>query len=115
MERYLRRVRSIPGNVQSSSHATKLDISSIVFAVLGGLCLMLLSIFDAFNHSTAHFTLTAVFVICIAISTVLQTQEVRILERTHLDRAHLRRNAIMKLIIVSLAIAGAIVFAVMQT
>lgn len=89
--------------------------------------------------------LTAVFVIALSISAILQTMEVRLLEKNQLsrsleappsasfphpmsflalllinliyitrssslDRNHLRRNAIFKLIIVTLAVVGVIIF-----
>jgi hypothetical protein len=77
-----------------------------------------------------HWTLTAVFVVCVSISALFQTQEVRWLEKEQCvvdsqpprdvltsipvtnspDRKHLRRNAIWKLTIVSVALSGAIVF-----
>ena len=89
-----------------------LDTVATGFGILGGLCLMLLSIFDAFTYSTLHWSFTVAFVICIAVSTVCATHSIRRLESNHVDRAHLRRSAIIKLVIVSFALAGAIVFAV---
>ncbi|SCZ97074.1 BZ3500_MvSof-1268-A1-R1_Chr4-2g06974 [Microbotryum saponariae] len=109
-ERWFRHIRRIPGALKKKE--TVYDIVCCVFGILGGLALMLLSIFDAFNHSTAHWTLTLVFVVCIALSAIFQTLEVMSLERDHVDRNHLRRNAIIKLVIVSVAVAGAIGFGV---
>jgi uncharacterized membrane protein SirB2 len=107
-ERWLRHLRRIPGSMRKRE--TIYDIVACVFGFCGGLALMLLSILDAFNHSTAHWILTAVFVVCIVISAAFQTSEVMMLERDHLERRHLRRNAIIKLVIVSIAIAGAVCF-----
>ena len=107
-ERYLRHIRRIPGSMRKRE--TTWDIIACIFGFCGGLALMLLSILDAFNHSTAHWILTAVFVVCIVISAAFQTSEVMMLERDHVERRHLRRNAIIKLVIVSVAIAGAVCF-----
>jgi hypothetical protein len=107
-ERWLRHLRRIPGSLRRRE--TAYDITAVVFGVIGGLALLLLSIFNAFDYSTAHWILTAVFVVCIAISAAFQTSEVMLLERDHVERAHLRRNAIWKLCVVSFAIAGAIIF-----
>lgn len=109
-ERWLRHLRRIPGALQIRER--NIDIAAVVFGCVGGLALLLLSIFNAFDYSTAHWTLTAVFVVCVAISAALQTTEVMWLERDHEERKHLRRNAIWKLCVVSFAIAGAIVFGV---
>jgi hypothetical protein len=39
------------------------DVLAVVFGMLGGLALLLLSIFDAFNHSNIHWPLTLVFIV----------------------------------------------------
>lgn len=109
-ERWLHHIRRIPGSL--IKHETNLDIASVVFGILGGLALLMLAIFDAVNYKNVHWSMTAVFVVCIAVSCACQTAEVMLLERTHVGRKHLRRNAIVKLIIVTVAIAGAIAFAV---
>lgn len=77
------------------------DVAAVVFGIIGGLALMFLScviiveqdgfwralidllnrIFNAFQYETAHWTLTAVFVVCIAISAVCQTLQTMWLER----------------------------------
>ncbi|KAL8280353.1 hypothetical protein RQP46_007270 [Phenoliferia psychrophenolica] len=107
-ERWLRHLRRIPGALRRRERYA--DILAVVFGMIGGLALMLLSILNAFDYSTAHWILTAVFVVCVAISAACQTAETMWLERDHTERKHLRRNAIWKLVIVSLAIAFAIVF-----
>ncbi|SCV69554.1 BQ2448_2574 [Microbotryum intermedium] len=114
-ERWLRHVRRIPGALNKKE--TVYGILCCVFGVIvpkeaeqpaGDYG----RIFDAFNHSTAHGTLTLVCVVCIALSAVFQTLEVMRLRSDHSDRNHLRRNAIIKLVIVSVAVAGAIGFGV---
>ncbi|KAK4704524.1 hypothetical protein P7C70_g1689, partial [Phenoliferia sp. Uapishka_3] len=109
-ERWLRHIRRIPGVLAKKERYA--DILAVVFGIIGGLALLLLSIFNAFDYSTAHWILTAVFVVCVAISAACQTAETMWLERDHEERSHLRRNAIWKLCIVSIAIAFAIVFGV---
>ncbi|BGP27134.1 hypothetical protein JCM10295v2_006098 [Rhodotorula toruloides] len=52
----------------------------------------------------------AVFIVCIAFSALCQTLEIAWLKQDHIDRNHLRRNAILKWIIVVLAICCAICF-----
>lgn len=109
-ERWLHHVRRIPGSLRK--HETNLDIAAVVFGIIGGLALVFLAIFDAVNYSNVHWSMTAVFVVCIAVSAACQTAEVILLKGDHVDRKHLRRNAWIKLGIVGLAIAGAIAFAV---
>lgn len=108
-ERWLRHIRRIPGSLHKRE--TRIDIASVVFGILGGLALLMLSIFDAVNYPPVHWSFTAVFVVCIALSALFGTLETMWLERDHTDRKHLRRNAILKLCIVVIAIAGAIAFA----
>ncbi|KAK4704515.1 hypothetical protein P7C70_g1690, partial [Phenoliferia sp. Uapishka_3] len=107
-ERWLRHLRRIPGALAVKDRWA--SIVAVFFGVIGGFALLLLSIFNAFEYSTAHWCLTAVFVVCVAISAAAQTLEIMWLERDHRDRKHLRRNAIWKLVIVAVAIAFAIVF-----
>lgn len=47
IERHLRHQRRIPGSVVKQQ--TSLDIASLVFAIAGSICLLMLSIFDAFE------------------------------------------------------------------
>lgn len=101
-ERWLRHIRRIPGALHKKERYA--DILAVIFAIIGGLALMLLScvrlssrrrgqkvgrltrslvcsIFNAFDYSTAHWILTAVFVVCVAISAACQTLETMWLER----------------------------------
>ena len=63
-----------------------------------------------FRSPTVHWVGTGVFVVCVAISAVFQTLEILALKKDHPDRSHLLRNAVLKLVIVTLAIAMAITF-----
>jgi undecaprenyl pyrophosphate phosphatase UppP len=74
------------------------------------LALLFLAIFDAFHHSTAHWSLTVVFIVCVALSAIFQTLEIFYLKQDHPDRNHLRRNALIKIIVVGLAVIVAICF-----
>jgi hypothetical protein len=56
-ERWLRHLRRIPGSMRKPNTAS--SCVACVFGFCGGFALMLLSIIDAFNHSTAHWILTA--------------------------------------------------------
>ena len=81
--------------------------------------------FDAFNHSTVHWSMTLVFIVGIALSAIFQAGEIvsqaTALPRTradpqwslhkdHPDRKSLLRNSIFKLMVVGLAVACAIAF-----
>jgi len=107
-ERWLRHVDRIPGTVRSRERT--FDILAIVFGIAGSVALLLLSIFDAFNHSTIHWSLTVVFIVCIALCAIFQTAEIFALKKDHPDRKHLKRNAIIKIAVVTLAVILAICF-----
>ncbi|SJX61898.1 uncharacterized protein SRS1_12882 [Sporisorium reilianum f. sp. reilianum] len=109
-ERQLRHARKIPGSVRKKQ--TILDICSVVCAVIGSAALILLSIFDAFNHSTVHWSMTLIFVVFVALSVLFQVLQVFSLSHDHDRLATLKVIAIVKSIILSLAIAGAIAFIV---
>lgn len=65
------------------------------------------------DSPTVHWVGTGLFVLCVAISAVFQTLEILALKKDHPDRSHLLRNAVLKLIIVTLAICMAITFGVL--
>lgn len=107
-ERHLRHLRRIPGSVRKKQ--TILDICSVICAIIGSAALVLLSIFDAFNHSTVHWSMTLIFVVFVALSVLFQVLQVFSLSHDHDRLATLKVIAIIKAIILSLAIAGAIAF-----
>ncbi|TNY23866.1 Frag1/DRAM/Sfk1 family-domain-containing protein [Rhodotorula diobovata] len=107
-ERWLRHLRRIPGPLRKRDRNA--DIAACVFGICGGIALILLTCFNAVTHSTGHWTCTAIFVVCIALSALCQTLELHWLHQDHVDRKHLRRNAILKWIIVGTAVAAAIAF-----
>jgi len=110
-ERYLRHKERIPKGERRRER--NFAIGAIVCCVIAALALLFLSIFDAFNHSTAHWILTIVFVVGVAISAVFQSLQVFCIKKSHPDRAHLKRNTIFKLVIVSVAIVFAIAFGIL--
>lgn len=56
LERHLRHQRRIPGS--TTVQQTNLDIASVVFAVIGALGLIFLSIFDAFDYPDVHWSMS---------------------------------------------------------
>ena len=88
------------------------DALAIVLGIIGGAALILLSIFDAFDYSTIHWSMTVVFVVAVALSAIFQTGEVWSLHKDHPDRKSLLRNSIIKLLIILVAVACAVAFGV---
>ncbi|KAJ9101253.1 hypothetical protein QFC21_003472 [Naganishia friedmannii] len=110
-ERWLRHVDRLPSDVRRREQI--LDWLAILFTCIGSAGLCLLSIFDAFNHSTIHWCMTVVFIVGVAFSAIFQSGEIWSLHKDHPDRQHLRRNSIYKLIIVTFAVCEAIAFGVL--
>ncbi|GAA5876808.1 hypothetical protein JCM3774_003479, partial [Rhodotorula dairenensis] len=107
-ERWLRHLRRIPGPLRSRDRWT--DICACIFGILGACALVILASANDRDFPTVHWSFTAVFVVCIAISALFQTIEIWFLKQDHVERKHLRRNAIIKWIIVGTAVAAAIAF-----
>lgn len=108
-ERWLRHLDRLPADVRRRERY--LDWAAIIFGTIAAIALLMLGIFDAFNHSTVHWSMTVIFVLGTAISAIFQSGEIWSLHKDHPDRQHLRRNSILKLIVVTLAVAIAIAFA----
>lgn len=109
LERHLRHQRRIPGSTRARQ--TRLDIASVVFAVIGAIALILLSIFDDINYSTVHWSMTVVFLAGVAISVLLQTLQIFSLSKSHDDELyHLRAMAIVKSVILGVALCVLIAF-----
>ncbi|KWU43465.1 hypothetical protein RHOSPDRAFT_13637, partial [Rhodotorula sp. JG-1b] len=107
-ERWLRHLRRIPGALRRRDKW--LDIFACIFGILGACALVILASANDRDFPTVHWSFTAVFVVCIAISALCQTIEIWFLKQDHVERKHLRRNAIIKWIIVGTAVAAAIAF-----
>jgi len=107
-ERWLRHVDRLEPDMRIREKI--FDWLAILFGIAGSIGLILLSVFNAFTHETIHWSMTLVFVVCVAISAIFQTAEVWSLHKDHPDRRSLMRNSILKLIVVTVAIACAIAF-----
>lgn len=108
-ERHLRHQRRIPGSIRKKQ--TVLDIFSVICAIIGSLGLLFLSIFDAFDYSRVHWSMTVVFIVFVALSVLFQTLQVFSLSHDHDRLKTLKVMAVIKALILGLAIAIAIAFA----
>ncbi|WVQ85367.1 hypothetical protein IAT38_007532 [Cryptococcus sp. DSM 104549] len=107
-ERWLRHIDRLPTDLRRREHV--FDWLAIFFGIVGSCGLILLSAYNAFDHSTIHWCMTVVFVVGVAISAIFQSAEVWSLHKDHPDRKSLRRNSILKLTVVVVAIVTAICF-----
>ncbi|RSH85040.1 uncharacterized protein EHS24_006628 [Apiotrichum porosum] len=110
-ERWLRYIDRLPTDIRKREEI--LSWLGIVCATIGGTALILLAVFDTFHHSRVHWSMTCLFVIGVAFSAIFQSGQVWSLHKDHPNRPSLLRSSIAKLVIVVLAIAGAIAFAVL--
>jgi len=112
IDRFLRH----KGRLAPNNHKREKWMSwlSMLFSTIGGIALILLSIFDAFNHSTVHWSMTGVFVVAIALSAICQTAEFGWLERSYEGYSRLRVSYLMKLFIVVTAVGTAIAMGVLM-
>lgn len=67
--------------------------------------------FDCFSHSTVHWSMACVFIVCVALSAIFQTGQVWSLHKDHPHRKSLWRNSLWKCLFVTVAVLGAIAFA----
>lgn len=109
-ERWLRHIDRLPTDLRRREKI--FDWVAIVFGIIGAAGLILCSIFDAFNYSYIHWPMALVFIVGTALSGIFQSAEIWSLHKDHPDRKSLLRNSIFKLIIVTIAILGAIAFGV---
>lgn len=109
-ERWLRHVDRLP--VEKRRREKVFDWLAIFWGTIGGLGLLFLGIFDAFDYSEVHWSMTVVFIVGVALSAIFQGAEIWSLHKDHPDRRHLLRSSIYKLVIITLAILLAIAFAV---
>ncbi|EST07754.1 Frag1/DRAM/Sfk1 [Kalmanozyma brasiliensis GHG001] len=110
-ERALRHSRRIPGSIRKKQ--TVLDICSVVCAIIGSAALVLLSVFDAFNHSRVHWSMTLIFVVFVGLSVLFQVLQVFSLAHDYNRLKTLKIIAVIKILIWSLAIAGAVAFIIL--
>ncbi|RSH92713.1 hypothetical protein EHS25_008159 [Saitozyma podzolica] len=107
-ERWLRHVDRLPTDLRVREKV--FDWLAIVFCIIGSAGLILCSCFNAFDHSTIHWSMALVFIVGVALSAIFQTGELWSLHKDHPDRKSLLRNSVYKWIIVVVAVACAITF-----
>ncbi|KAH8084770.1 Frag1/DRAM/Sfk1 family-domain-containing protein [Filobasidium floriforme] len=108
-ERWLRHMDRLPEDVRKRERV--LDWLAIFFGTIGGIALIMLGVFDTFDYSTVHWSMTVIFIVGVAISAIFQSAEIFALKKDHPDRQHLRRSAFIKVFVATTAIAAAITFA----
>ncbi|KAG2177439.1 hypothetical protein INT44_007950 [Umbelopsis vinacea] len=81
-----------------------LAIASIFFGCIACLGLILLTIFDAFNHSRLHWTFALIFFVGLAISGALNVAEIGFLHKDHPKSRLLKWSYRIKICIIILAI-----------
>ncbi|GAA5968549.1 hypothetical protein JCM11641_007675 [Rhodosporidiobolus odoratus] len=82
----------------------------VFVGLLGGIALVLLAIFDAFDFPALHNAFMTSFIVCVTLSGLLQTVEVEHLWHEHPDRHDLRDGTILKWIVLLLSSACGISF-----
>ncbi|GAA5953438.1 hypothetical protein JCM21900_005664 [Sporobolomyces salmonicolor] len=82
----------------------------VLVAVLGGVALVLLAVFDAFNFPKEHNLAMTSFIVCVALSGLLDTSEVEHLWHEHPDRHDLRDGTVLKWIFLSISTVSGICF-----
>ncbi|KAI0058639.1 hypothetical protein BV25DRAFT_1810509 [Artomyces pyxidatus] len=85
---------------------------AILGSFIGGMGLILLSIFDTLRHQSAHRVFLLVFMVGVALSAIFTIIEFRWLSKDYQYAAQLRRAYIAKAIIASALIILAIAFAI---
>lgn len=109
LERHLRHQRRIPGSLRKRQ--TVLDIFSLIFAGIGAIALVILSVFNDVDYSNVHWSMAVVFVVAVAISVLLQTVEIFSLSKSHEKYLwHLKASAITKSVMLIVAVVAIIVF-----
>jgi len=103
LDYYLRRQRKLRP-MRSKKKEQPLALLSVFFGFIAALGLILLTIFDAFNYSTLHWTFALVFFIGLAISGMLNVWEVNLLHKDHPKSRLLKWSHRFKFIILVLAI-----------
>jgi len=83
------------------------SIASIIFGIIAGISLLLLSILDSINHKGAHYTFTGLFIVCTLISAILT-----IVYRFSHDQINL--SVFIRYLFVCMVIPLAITFVVMS-
>ncbi|KAJ3021103.1 hypothetical protein HKX48_009198 [Thoreauomyces humboldtii] len=89
-------------------------VLSMCFGILACIALVGLSIFDAFNHSTVHWTLTLIFMVTLSISAIFTSAEIRLLRNDHSNKLALSHSFVVKAILLSIAIVAVVAMIVLM-
>ncbi|KAK4053163.1 hypothetical protein OIV83_001898 [Microbotryomycetes sp. JL201] len=106
--RWMRHLRRLPGTINRREAWAR--ALSLLFGMLGGLFLILLSCFNNQAFPTAHWILALMFLLSEAASALFQVLEIHFLSRSHPDRKHLKRNVKIKAGVIVIAFLGAVGF-----
>lgn len=111
--RYNTEHRRLPGFVRRVEVVSSILV--VIFGILGSAFLVLLTIFDVFNHQQAHWVFTGLFIIGIAISGLFNCVEVAYLRKDYPHFKRLTTSAIIKISLLAVAVAFAIAMVVLMT
>jgi len=92
----------------------RFSVCAIVFGIIGSIALVLLTILDAFHHDTAHWILTAIFIIAIALNCVFNTLETHYLSRRYPVLRRMRKSRNAKIALITIGIIAAVVMAILM-
>ncbi|KAK9481019.1 Frag1/DRAM/Sfk1 family-domain-containing protein [Lipomyces japonicus] len=110
-ERYLRHAGRLEPNRRRFEKI--LAAFAIVFASIGQIGLILLTILDTYRHHTAHAFCLGIFVVGLGISAFLTSVEFTLLSKSYYEVHWLRLSYILKYVWLFVAISFAIAFAVL--
>lgn len=77
---------------------------AIIFGTIAALALILLTIFDADNHSTAHWIFTVIFIADVALNGIFFVAEIHCLSRAHYQIDRLKKSRNVKLGLVTVGV-----------
>ncbi|KAI9092829.1 Frag1/DRAM/Sfk1 [Phlyctochytrium arcticum] len=89
-------------------------VLSLLFGAIAAACLVLLSVYDAFQYNRAHWAFTLGFMACTALSAIFKVAELRRLRKEHFGIVRLWKSYTFKLTIVLFAIAIAVAMIVLM-
>ncbi|KAJ3052035.1 hypothetical protein HK097_006967 [Rhizophlyctis rosea] len=106
LDRHLRYRDRLPSSKRTRARVDA--ILAIIFGTTASACLILLTIYDAWDHSTIHWALTLGFMASLVLSAIFTVLQSRWLRKDHPDVKDLKRNFIVKMLVVLLSIALAL-------
>jgi len=110
-ERWLRHLDRLPTTKRKREKAS--GIIAIIFSIYGSIALILLTIFDAFHYSTAHWVLTLIFALCVGISAISQAIEIFSLKKANPGIAYLKQSARVKLVLIITVMVCVLLFIIL--